>query len=205
MVVMVVIMILSYADPCVPIHRLGNRFSHRHMPNIRVPSVPATRIIHMGGNGGNILDNTGLFPCLELEIVRLGMSLVTHLGDNAVFLGPTHHDLYLLECAGHRFLYIYMFAVRHRLDRDREVGMIRHAYAYGIDLVRHPVEHRAEVLKTGRFREHVDNLLRVRGSHVHVAESYYVTQTCVIQFLGDLAPSLSDADERYIYPVIGAD
>ena len=36
MVVMVVIMILSYADPCVPIHRLGNRFSHRHMPNIRV-------------------------------------------------------------------------------------------------------------------------------------------------------------------------
>ena len=83
--------------------------------------------------------------------------------------------------------------------------MIGKAYADGIDLVRHPVEHRAEVLKTGRFREHVDNLLRVRGSHVHVAESYHVTQTCVIQFLGDLAPSLSDADERYIYPVISAD
>ena len=110
MVVMVVIMILSYADPCVPIHRLGNRFSHRHMPNIRVPSVPATRIIHMGGNGGNILDNTGLFPCLELEIVRLGMSLVTHLGGYLIFLRQFGKQTRFVNGVGKRFLRIAMLA-----------------------------------------------------------------------------------------------
>ena len=59
--------------------------------------------------------------------------------------------------------------------------------------------------RNSRLDEIQAAVLGVRGSHVHVAESYHVTQTCVIQFLGDLAPSLSDADERYIYPVISAD
>ena len=77
------------------------------MPNIRVPSVPATRIIHMGGNGGNNLDYTGPLSCLLFEIVCLVISLVSHFGGQPVFLCSTHLDFHFLESAGPRFFFIY--------------------------------------------------------------------------------------------------
>ena len=73
----------------------------------------------------DVFDQTGFFPCLELEVVGFGMSLVTHLGNDTEFLFGTSSSLDFLEGAGHRFFHIYMFSMSHCLDRDREMRVIK--------------------------------------------------------------------------------
>jgi len=130
--------------------------------------MPAARRVHVSRNRCNIFDQTGFFPCLELEIVGFGVPLVTHLGNDAEFLFGTHHNFYFLEGAGHRFFYIYVFSMSHCLDSDREMGMIRSSYGYGVDLV----SHLAEILETRNLREHRNNLLSMRSPHINIAKCY---------------------------------
>ena len=174
-VIVVVIVILRYTNPRVPIHGLRNGLTHRHVRDMRVPTVPTAGVVHVCGDGSHIFDDTRLFPSLELEIVSLRVSLVTHLGDNSKFLGCPHHDLDLLKGACHRFLHIDMFAMCHRLNRDGEVRMVRHTNRYGINLVCDAVEHRSEILETFRLGEHIHDLLRMRSAHIHIAEGDYIT------------------------------
>ena len=92
----------------------------------------------------------------------------------------------------------------HRLNRDREMRMVGNAHRYGIDLVGHPVEHGPEILETRNFREHIDNLLRMRSTHIHIAQGDHLTKSGLIQLLGDLASSLSDTDKRDLNSLIRA-
>ena len=135
MVIVVIIVILRYANPSVPIHGLRNGFTHRHVCDMWVPAMPTARVIHVCCDGGNILDNACLFPSLELEVVGLRVPLIAHLSNHTIFLGRTHHDFDLLEGTCHRFLHIDMFAMCHCLDRDGEVRMVRNTHCYGIYLV----------------------------------------------------------------------
>ena len=44
--------------------------------------MPAAPVVVMGYDGIDILDDAGLDPGLELEIVGAGVALVAHLGDD---------------------------------------------------------------------------------------------------------------------------
>ena len=174
-IVVVVVVILGYTGPNVPIQCFRLRLAHRHVFDPRVPAMPTTGVVHVGSNGGHILDDAGLFPSLELEIVGFGMALVTHLGNDIIFLGGPHHDLNLLEGTCHRFLHIDMLAIADGFDGDGEVRMVGHTYRDGIDLVSHLLEHLAEILEAGSFREHVHDLLCMGCSHIYITEGHYVT------------------------------
>ena len=194
-IIMVIVMMLHYPQPGIPIHCFRNRFSHRHMLDIRIPSVPTTRRVHMSGDSCYILYQTSFFPCLELEIIGFGMSLVTHLCDHAIFLFTAHHQFYFLESTRHRFFNIYMFAVGHCLDCDREMGMVGNPHRHSIDLIRHLIEHLTEILITGNFREHGDQFLRMLRPHIHIAKGYNITQSGLIQFLGNFTTPVTNANK----------
>ena len=83
--------------------------------------------------------------------------------------------------------------------------MVGNAHRNSIYLVCHLVEHLPEVLETGNFREHRDDFLGMFGSHIHITEGNYVTQSGIIQFFGNFATAVSDTDKGNIYSVIGTD
>ena len=72
--------------------------------DVRIPAVPATRRVHVGGDRRNVLDDSGVFPCLELEIIPFGVALVAHLVYYLVLFCRFHHQFDLVERACHRLL-----------------------------------------------------------------------------------------------------
>ena len=173
-------MILANTQPSIPVHRFRNRLAHWHVFDIRVPAVPAARTVHVCCNGCHIFDDTRFFPGFKLEVIGFGVALVTHLGDYSVFLGSTHHHFDLVEGTCHRFFYINVFSVCHGFNSDREVRMVGDTHCNRIDLVCHLVKHLPEVLETRYFREHRDQFLRMLGSHIHITEGDYVTQSGIV-------------------------
>ena len=159
----------------------------------------------MSCDSGNVFDQAGFFPCLELEVVAFGVSLVTHLRNDTEFLFGTHHHFYFLEGAGHRFFYIYVFSMSHCLDSDREMRVVRYTDCYGIDLVGHLVEHLTEILETRYFREHRNKFLSMRRTHIYITKSNDFTQTCFIQFACDLTSTVTDTDKSDSHFFVGAD
>ena len=175
MIIMIIIMMLHYAQPGIPIQCFRNRFTHRHMLDVRIPSVPTARRVHMSCDGSYILDQSGLFPGFELEVICFGVSLVTHLCNDTVFLFAFHHQLHFMESTGHRFFNIYMFAMSHSFDGYREMGMVWNPHRNSIYLICHLIEHLAEILEALSFREHRYKFLRMLSSHIHIAKSYHIT------------------------------
>src|SRR5690606_5692520 len=139
--------------PKIPIDRAWNRFRWREILDIDIPSMPSARHIHVTDDLGDILDDSRLGPCFVLEVIGIGVSLVTHLGCQFWVLPSFfHHQLHLQKGTGHRFFYVHMFPKVQRHHGDREMGKIWHSNRYRIDLVTHLIEHLAEVLKTWNIR-----------------------------------------------------
>ena len=205
MVVMIIFVERTNTQPSVPIQCFGNWFTHRHVRDVRVPVMPTARRVHVSCYSSDVFDQTGFFPCLELEVVGFGMSLVTHLGNDTEFLFGTHHHFDFLEGAGHRFFHIYMFSMSHCLDRDREMRVIRYTDCNSIDLVGHLVEHLAEILETRNFREHGNKFLSMRCTHIYITKCNHFAQTGFIQFLCDLASTVTDTDKSDSHFFVGTD
>ena len=167
--------------------------------------MPTARRVHVSCDSGNVLDQAGFFPCLELEVVGFRVSLVTHLCNNTEFLFGTHHHFNFLEGAGHRFFYIYVFSMSHCLDRDREMGMVRCTNCNGVDLVGHLVEHLAEILETRYFREHRNKFLSMRCTHIYITKCNNFAQTGFIQFACNLTPTVTDTDKSDSHLFVGTD
>ena len=162
-------------QPGIPIEGFRHRHRIGHMGNIGIPPVPTTGAVHVGGNGRYIFDDSGLCPCLELEIVGFGMSLVSHLRYYAVFLFGGYQALYFIESTGQRFFGINVFTQRHGQYGDGEMGKVRHANGYRVDLIGHFVEHLAEILILLGFGEQLHVFLRLRCSHIYVAQGHDIT------------------------------
>lgn len=93
----------------------------------------------------------------------------------------------------------------HCLDRDREMRVIRYTDCNSIDLVGHLVEHLAEILETRNFREHGNKFLSMRCTHIYITKCNHFAQTGFIQFLCDLASTVTDTDKSDSHFFVGTD
>ena len=159
----------------------------------------------MSGDRAYILDDSGVLPCLELEVVALRVALVTHLGHYAVFLFSLHHELALIEGMSHRLLHVYIDSQRHGKHADREVAVVRSTDADSIDLVSHFSEHLAEILITWNVRMPLKGLLSMFRTHVDVAQCNDFAKFGSLELLDDLTASESDSHARESHFLAGLD
>ncbi len=81
----------------------------------------------MCGDCRHVFDNAGVFPCLELEVIGFGVSLIAHLSSELGMLaGHFHHEFAFEECAAHRFFNVYVFAVGESQHCNGEVHVVGH-------------------------------------------------------------------------------
>ena len=108
-IVLVEFMWSGLRRPKIPIHSRRNGLSRREFIDIGIPTMPSSTAIHMRGHSSHILDDSGVHPGFKLEIIRFGVTLITHLGGQFwILLCCLNHQIHLLECACHRFLHIHM-------------------------------------------------------------------------------------------------
>ena len=132
------------------------------------------------------------------------MALVAHLRGHLVFLFRRHHQLDLPEAVAHGFFAIDVLAEGHRQHRDGEMGEIRRADAYGVNVLAHLVEHLPEILKARRVRDQLQCFLRVRRAHVRVAQRDEIHHAGLVKHRDVLRAAITDADAGEIDFVVGA-
>src|SRR5690606_33284809 len=97
--------------PQLPIERLRYLLRRRKTLDVWIPPMPAPRHVHVCIYPCNVLDNSGIFPSLKLEVIRFRMSLISHLrNDLSLFTSFPHHQLHFPKGLRHRLFYIYMLA-----------------------------------------------------------------------------------------------
>src|SRR5690606_26303100 len=70
-IVVVIVLFSNCRMPKIPVERIRDRLRRWKRFDIRIPSMPTARRIHMSGNCGDILDDPRIYPRLELEVVCL--------------------------------------------------------------------------------------------------------------------------------------
>ena len=187
--------------PLVPVEPGRQRLPGRE--SVDDPSVPAPRRVHERDDLRHVLDDAGLGPGLELEVVVAGVSLVPHLRDNAAFRRSRHQQIDFAKRLRDRLLDVDVLPVAHGVHRGREMGMVRRGDDHGVELRAHLVEHRAEVPKHRNRREQFARLGGVCGIEIDVAEGGHVHQPGRGEGLDHVAAAVADADERHAEPRIG--
>ena len=158
--------------------------------------VPAARVVHVGGDVGDIMHHAGLDEGLELEVILSGMALVAHLGDHVRVLERyVDEELVLEERTAHRLFTIDVDAFLDGTHGDREMGEVGRGYEHRFDLGGHLVEHLAEVLVLGNARELGDGPLGMRRSHVDVAKCDDVDHFGPHDLRDVVLAPVADADE----------
>ncbi len=187
--------------PLVPVEPGRQRLARREA--VDLPPVPAPGRVHEGDDLGDVLDDAGLGPRLELEVVVAGVSLVPHLGDDAGLRGGRRQQFDFAKRLCERLLDVDVLPVPHRVHRRREMGMVGRGDDHGVELRAHLVEHRAEVPKRGNRRKQPAQFGGVRGIEVHVAEGDDLHQPRRGERLDHVAAAVADADERHAESAIG--
>src|SRR3546814_13910515 len=99
--VVIVVLLRNGRVPKIPVQRVRDWLCRWKGFDIRVPPMPTTRRVHMGGHGRYVFDDASIHPRLKLEIVCFRMPLVSHLGNHlVVFACCLHQQLTFLECTG---------------------------------------------------------------------------------------------------------
>ena len=198
-------MVRASAKPCVPVHVLWNLFAGREFVDVGVPFVPATRVVHVSSDGSNVLDNTSVEPCLELEVVGFGVTLVAHLSYLVGALARgLHEEFSLEESACERFFDIHVLAHGQGEHADWEVRMVGGSDSHSLEFVANLVEHLTEIAELFGLGIHTDNLLGVRCSHVDIAESHDVDHAGSSEIVDNLLAAVTDADICYFHFFVDA-
>ena len=195
----VVIMKGSRRQPAVPVERLGQGLLRQVVCDIH--SVPAPGAVHEGRDPRHILDDARLDPGLELEIVRLGMPLISHLPRDIVFLLGRHHQADLPEAVPHRLLAINILPLRHRQHGDRKVGEVGHRHAHRINAPAEGVEHLPKIGEPRHIGKHLQNRPRVRRADVGVAQGHDVGLPRGVQRSDIIRSAVADAAAGEIHPL----
>ena len=106
-VTVVVGVLLCGREPDIPVE--GRRDGLFWQKAAYLHAVPTALAVHVGRDFGDVLDDARLSPRLELKIICLGLSLVTHLRSDFIFFLRRHHQLDLTETMSHRLFAINVF------------------------------------------------------------------------------------------------
>ena len=205
-VVLRVVVEARRAEPGVPVKTLRQLLALREGGDLAVPLVPAARIVHVRDEARELRDveDARLDVVLELVVVVARVSLVAHLGDDAVLALRRHQQLALLEGVGEGLLGEDAEPALHRRHEGGEVREVGIHHGDGVDLAVHRVQHLAEVAETGHVRvllERGDALLAVK---VRVAERGDLDDAGLLE-LPDVVPGLlADADTRKAHLAVRA-
>ena len=196
-VLLVIVMVRSDSKPGVPVHSARDRLLCGHPVHLlSVEVVPAAGVVHMRGDCSDILYDAGIEPGLELEVVGVGMALVTDLGSQlGMPPGAVHHKLSLMEGAAHRLFEVDVLALAHGEHRDREVGVVRNCSCNCFELISALVEHLAIVTESLGLGIHPEDLLALRSVDVHVAEGDHVDHAGLGEFADDLLTTVTYSDK----------
>ena len=206
MVLPVVVMPLGRGEPGVPVHARREGLLLREFLDIHVIGVPAAPVVVVRDDLVNVLDDAGVFPGLELEVVRLRMTLVAHLGGEfRVLPRGSHQQLALMEGARHGLFHIHVLAAVEGQHRDGEMREVRDGDANRVEMVRVLVEELAEILEELRLRIFGDGLAAFSALRVHVAQGDELTEAGAFELVDDLGAAVGDADggEAHLGPLGG--
>ncbi|MEY3812274.1 MAG: hypothetical protein RL495_221 [Verrucomicrobiota bacterium] len=103
----------------------------------------------------HLADESSGNPFGDLTDAFAGMTLVTHLGDDFIFMGRFGEDARLEDGMGDRLLDVDVLSAAHAFHRDVGVRMVGGGDDHGIDVLL-LVEHLTEVGKEGSLRELLD-------------------------------------------------
>ena len=157
--------------------------------------MPAAPIVHVGGHGRHVLDNASLHPCLELEIVGLGVPLIAHLrGHSRIAACHFHQQLGLLEGAYHGFLQIDVLLVLEGHHGHKEMNVVGHTGCHSIEMVGIFLEQLAEIAETLGIGIHRQYLLALLAIEVHIAQGYHLHHIGLCKLLDVLLTTVADAD-----------
>ena len=168
--------------------------------------MPAAPVVVVRHNLVNILDDAGVLPGLELEVIGVGVALVAHLGGQLGMLpGGGHQQFALVECPGHRLLHIHVLAIVHGEHRHGEMGKVRDGDAHGVKVVGIFLEELAEVLEDLRLGMGGDGFAAFLALRVHVAQGGELAQAGAVEFVDDLLAAVRDADggEAHLGALLG--
>ena len=197
-----VVVPLRCAEPYVPVHALRHRVGRGETGDVGIELVPSAAVVHVGRDGGDVADDAGLLPCLELEVVGLRMALVAHLGDHLrVAAGALHHQLGLVERAAHGLLEVDVLAIVEGHHGDGEVDVVGHGGHDGVEVRAVLLEQFAEVGEALGLWEEAAHLLRVASVHVDIAEGHHVDHAGAHEVVDVLFAAVADADEGHFHLV----
>ena len=149
----------------------------------------------MGGDGSDILYDTGLFPGLELEVVLFRMSLVAHLGDDVGMPACGIHDKFgFMEGAAERLLYIDMLALVEAEHHDREMVEIRNGGGDCLELIPAFVEHLTEIPEPLGFGIHLQYGLALGSIKIYIAKGDDVHHAGIGKCVDYLVTAISDSN-----------
>jgi len=106
----------------------------------------------------DVINHSGGEHALELFRTAGGVTLVTHLGDDAEFFLTADEDFGFFEGVGQGLFDIDVLAKGHGLNGGGEVGVVGSGDGDGVDVIAHLVEHLAEVVEAfgiGMSLEHL--------------------------------------------------
>ena len=186
--------------PSIPVECGRNSLFARQAGDLRVEGMPATCGVHMCGDGGNILDDASFRPGFELEIIRFGMALITHLGHYVRTLGSSlHHQFHFIEGSGHWLLHINVLTQGKREHGDGEMRMVWRTDTYSFNVITHLVKHLAEVLETRHIGKLFQYSLRLRRTHVYITESHKIGKARLVELHQVRSTLVANADTGKFY------
>ena len=189
------VVVADAAVPCVVVHSFGDCIAVGHFGHVPVVLMPTAVVVHVCYDFCYVLDDACFHPCLELEVVGFGVSLVAYLCDD-FGMAVCHFDEYFafLEGADEGFFAIDVFAVLHGCHADYEVCVVGHADGYGVEVFAVFVEEFAEVGEAFCVGIHLECFLALFSLQVHVAECHDFHHVCSGKLVDILLASVTDAD-----------
>ena len=169
MIIFIILVIRSNSEPSVPVQIFRQLLSRRKLIDISVPLMPTARVIHVGSDSSNVLDNSCIHPGFKLKIVCFRMSLISYLSNQVrTFKRSLHQQFRFIESTCQRFLHIYMLSGSQSQHTDRKMRMVRSSNCYSIRFVTGLIKHLAEIPKLLCFRIFSHYLLCMFGTHIYI-------------------------------------
>ena len=187
---------LGCHEPGVPIKGFRDGLSFRKICHAGVPTMPATPTVHVGCDFFYAADQPIFRPSLELIVIILTVSLIPHLSGHAIPRGSPHQQFGFPKGASQRLFDIDMLAQGHGQHGYRKVREVRCPDSHRVDLIGHAIKHLSKILKSRLRIKGLEVVQGVRPTHVHIAESHNISESCLMHGSEITTTLIADAAAR---------